>query len=182
MMATTQPFTTLRDRVLWHDGSVSFTPDSLFHALKVGPVRHVTEMTGDIIEYNNLMPTADAITVKTECGAVTPTWILPEEWQQLDVLDYVSEQHQKLIADQHIEGHEQFKRESRLAQELQVYQSKGLFDILRTVIYVINMLDKHNVVWGVGRGSSVSSYVLFVIGTHDVDSFEYNLDFSDFLN
>jgi DNA polymerase III alpha subunit len=37
-------------------------------------------------------------------------------------------------------------------------------------------------VWGIGRGSSVSSYVLYVLGVHDVDSYAYDLDIGDFLH
>jgi DNA polymerase III alpha subunit len=36
-------------------------------------------------------------------------------------------------------------------------------------------------VWGVGRGSSVASYVLFLIGVHRIDSMKYNLDYKEFL-
>ena len=34
--------------------------------------------------------------------------------------------------------------------------------------------------WGVGRGSSVSSYCLYLIGIHMVDSIKYNLDIQEF--
>jgi DNA polymerase III alpha subunit len=53
--------------------------------------------------------------------------------------------------------------------------------ILRAITYVINTLQDKNIVWGVGRGSSVSSYVLYILGVHDVDSVKYNLDIADFL-
>jgi DNA polymerase III alpha subunit len=42
-------------------------------------------------------------------------------------------------------------------------------------------MKERNIVWGVGRGSSVASYVLFLIGTHKVDSVKYELDFNEFL-
>jgi DNA polymerase III alpha subunit len=47
--------------------------------------------------------------------------------------------------------------------------------------YIIDLMRKNNIVWGVGRGSSVSSYVLFLMGVHKVDSMKYNLDIKDFL-
>lgn len=73
-------------------------------------------------------------------------------------------------------------RERRLVKELVKYEQFGFIDVLRTVIFIINKLSDHNVVWGVGRGSSVSSYVLYIIGVHDVDSFAYDLDIDDFLH
>ena len=64
---------------------------------------------------------------------------------------------------------------------MELYQKLGLIDILRTLIFVINTLIENNIVWGVGRGSSVSSYVLYLIGVHDVDSFQYGLNIEEFL-
>ena len=34
---------------------------------------------------------------------------------------------------------------------------------------------------GVGRGSSVASYILYLIGVHRIDSIKYNLDWKEFL-
>jgi len=42
-------------------------------------------------------------------------------------------------------------------------------------------MRKNNLVWGVGRGSSVSSYLLYLIGVHKVDSYKYRLDIKEFL-
>jgi DNA polymerase III alpha subunit len=47
--------------------------------------------------------------------------------------------------------------------------------------YVVDTLRANNVVWGVGRGSSVASYVLFIIGVHKIDSVKYDLDWREFL-
>jgi DNA polymerase III alpha subunit len=73
-------------------------------------------------------------------------------------------------------------RDIRLTQEIVRYQERGLFSVLKTIIYIINRLTAKGIVWGVGRGSSVSSYILFVIGAHDVDSYAYELDINDFLH
>jgi len=42
-------------------------------------------------------------------------------------------------------------------------------------------LRKNNIVWGVGRGSSVASYVLFLLGVHKIDSMYYELSVDEFL-
>jgi len=46
---------------------------------------------------------------------------------------------------------------------------------------MVDNLRKRNVVWGVGRGSSVSSYVLFCIGINRIDPLKFNLDVGEFL-
>jgi len=49
------------------------------------------------------------------------------------------------------------------------------------MIYIVDMMRKNNLVWGVGRGSSVASYVLYLIGIHKIDSLKYNLNIEEFL-
>jgi DNA polymerase III alpha subunit len=46
--------------------------------------------------------------------------------------------------------------------------------------YVVDTLRNNQVVWGVGRGSSVASYVLFIIGVHKIDSVKYKLPINEF--
>ena len=49
------------------------------------------------------------------------------------------------------------------------------------VIYIVDAFKKHNLVRGVGRGSSVASYVLYLLGAHKVDSHKYSLNIREFL-
>jgi DNA polymerase III alpha subunit len=65
--------------------------------------------------------------------------------------------------------------------ELAMYKASGLYPILQVLIYVVDPLRTHHFVWGVGRGSSVASYLLHLIGVHKVDSVKYNLDIKEFL-
>ena len=53
--------------------------------------------------------------------------------------------------------------------------------MLRYLIYLVDVMRENNVVWGVGRGSSVASYILYLIGIHKVDSVKHNLDYTEFL-
>jgi DNA polymerase III alpha subunit len=43
------------------------------------------------------------------------------------------------------------------------------------------VMTENHVIWGVGRGSSVASYVLYLLGVHRIDSMFYDLDVSEFL-
>ena len=96
-------------------------------------------------------------------------WRMPKEYKDMDIAEYVLGLCQQ--------DHEL----QRVAQELLLYQERDLFDLLRYLKYLVDTLRKNNVVWGVGRGSSVASYVLFLIGVHKIDSLYYNLDIEEFL-
>lgn len=173
------PNTILTDRVLWYDGISSFKAHDLINCINKYNVRFVDVLTPEIEQYNRLVTPENAIVIKDGCGEVSTEWNIPEPYKSLDVEEYLFEKHK------YIEEHDPQQttdRRSRLAMELKKYDQKNLFDALRAIIYVINTLNYHKIVWGVGRGSSVSSYVLYVIGVHDVDSFSYNLDIDDFLH
>ena len=69
----------------------------------------------------------------------------------------------------------------RVGQELLMYQERDLFDLLRYLKYLVDTLTANQMIWGVGRGSSVASYVLYLLGVHRIDSIYYDLDPSEFL-
>ena len=96
-------------------------------------------------------------------------WRMPLEYKQLDIAEYVL----GLCKEEH--------ELQRVGRELLLYQERNLFDLLRYLKYLVDTLRKNNVVWGVGRGSSVASYVLFLLGIHKIDSLYYNLDIDEFL-
>jgi DNA polymerase III alpha subunit len=96
-------------------------------------------------------------------------WHMPEEYQQLDVAAYVLG-----LCTNDVEL-------QRVGQELLLYQERNLFNLLRYMKYMVDTLRKNNIVWGVGRGSSVASYVLFLIGVHRINSIYYQLDIEEFL-
>jgi DNA polymerase III alpha subunit len=68
----------------------------------------------------------------------------------------------------------------RLLQEIELYRNHNLIPVLRAMKYVVDTLRSNNIVWGVGRGSSVASYVLFIIGVHKIDSVKYKLPINEF--
>lgn len=69
----------------------------------------------------------------------------------------------------------------RVDEELELFIQHGMFDLLFYLKYLVDTMRENKVVWGVGRGSSVASYVLYLIGIHKVDSIKYNLDIKEFL-
>jgi DNA polymerase III alpha subunit len=96
-------------------------------------------------------------------------WHIPDVYKNLDVpklvLDLCSTQEEK----------------QRVAEELLLYQERNLIDLLRYMKYLVDTLTANNIVWGVGRGSSVASFVLYLLGVHKINSLYYGLEISEFL-
>ena len=96
-------------------------------------------------------------------------WHMPDEYKQLDIAA-------------HILGLCESEAElQRCGAELLLYQERNLFDLLRYLKYLVDVMKKNNVIWGVGRGSSVASYALYKLGVHRINSMYYNLDVDEFL-
>lgn len=174
--------TELNGRTLWFDGHSTVLPSNIQQMLVEGitPSKlHTTEITPEIEQYNKFVPKSERIDVKRSCEDLVLEWNIPDEYKNLDIIRYMN----KCFTERcgHLSGDEYTMRVVRLGQELTLYKRLDLFDFLRTIIYVINTLSETNKIWGVGRGSSVSSFVLYLIGVHDVDSVAYDLDVSDFL-
>ena len=96
-------------------------------------------------------------------------WHMPLEYQQLDIAEYVLN---LCTCESQIQ---------RVGQELLLYQQKNLFNLLRYLKYLVDTMQKNDIIWGVGRGSSVASYVLYLLGVHKIDSLYYQLDPTEFL-
>ena len=71
-------------------------------------------------------------------------------------------------------------QKDRVSQELELYIKNGMYDTLHVMKYIVDTLRANDIVWGVGRGSSVASYVLYLIGVHKIDSIKYNLPIEEF--
>lgn len=73
------------------------------------------------------------------------------------------------------------KEKDRVSLELKLFLKHNMLDVLYFLKYLVDTMRSNKVVWGVGRGSCVSSYVLYLIGVHKIDSLKYNLDIAEFL-
>ena len=97
-------------------------------------------------------------------------WNMPDEYKTLDIEQWVWEQTPPWDPNH-----------TRVAEELEAYKARNMLDLLRWLKYFVDTCSKEDIVWGIGRGSSVASYVLYLIGVHKVDSIKYNLDWREFL-
>lgn len=96
-------------------------------------------------------------------------WNTPEPFKSLDVEEYIFSLSKTSDEDE------------RIAIELTMFNERNLYPLLRHIIFLVDFFRKNDILWGVGRGSSVNSYVLYLIGLHKVDSMRYQLDINDFL-
>ena len=107
---------------------------------------------------------------KQEFDATLQTeWFMPEEYQTLDVTAHL------------LEKCSTSEETDRVNIEMREFQSRDMDNVLRYMIYLVNFMRRHNLVWGVGRGSSVASFVLYLIGIHRINSIQYGLDFTEFM-
>jgi len=97
------------------------------------------------------------------------TWLMPDEYKDMDIARWVLAQ----CADQN--------ELQRCGQELLLFAERDCIELLKYLKYLVDVMRKHNIVWGVGRGSSVASFVLYLIGIHKIHSLRHNLDIAEFL-
>lgn len=99
----------------------------------------------------------------------TSNWYMPQEYKDMDIVDYIVG---LCKTDDEL---------CRVAEELLLFQERNLFDLLRFLKYMVDIFKINDVVYGIGRGSSTASYVLYLLGVHKVNSIVYDLDIREFL-
>jgi len=118
---------------------------------------------------------------KTFDGALQSEWFMPDEYKRLDVDDWCLRKLMKIKNATRADPILHTKDWDRTSQELTAFHERGMFPLLQYMIYLVDFMRENNIVWGVGRGSSVASYVLYLIGVHRIDSIKYDLDWREFL-
>ena len=96
-------------------------------------------------------------------------WHMPVEYLELDIAQHILD----LCKTE--------PELQRVGEELLLYQERDLFNLLRYLKYFVDTMRKNNVVWGLGRGSSTASYVLYLLGVHKINSLYYDLPIEEFL-
>ena len=120
------------------------------------------------IESIDVLPEID-LTVEEWHKQNQTTWHMPDEYRKLDIAEWVLS---KCINDSELQ---------RCGEELLEYAERDMLEMLCYLKYLIDTLTENSIVWGVGRGSSVSSFVLYKIGVHRINSLYYDLDFNEFM-
>ena len=122
------------------------------------------ENAPELIQYNKLDMTVEQFDNKMQSN-----WLMPEQYKTMDIAQYVLNQCQ---------GEAELQR---AGEELLLFQERDMFVLLRYLKYLVDTMRENNIVWGVGRGSSVASFVLFLLGIHRINSLYYDLSIDEFL-
>jgi DNA polymerase III alpha subunit len=127
---------------------------------------HILDNVPAFVRYDELVQQQSVEEWDHRCQA---NWYMPDQYKQLDIAEHVLS-----LCGSSAEL-------QRCGQELLLFQERNLFDLLRYLKYLTDVMRENRLIWGVGRGSSVASYVLFKLGVHRIDSLFYELDPAEFL-
>ena len=117
-----------------------------------------------LIHYAELQCSVDEFDSKSQ-----DNWYMPDEYKTFDIAKFVLD---CCKTDEELQ---------RVGEELIKFQERNMFPLLCYCKYLVDTMRKHNIVWGVGRGSSVASYVLFLLGIHRINSLHYDISIDEFL-
>lgn len=173
----------LKDKimVITEHGDCIFNEDDVIKHLYQNPNFDISKLyINDITKYNTALenlginlPYLNNIPsrghVKEFDTANISNWHMPESYTNLDVKQYLLD---KCNTEE---------ERDRVLIEYKLFEQKGFKKVLQFLIYFVDTLRANNVIWGVGRGSSVSSFCLFLIGVHKINPLLYNLDYREFL-
>jgi hypothetical protein len=101
--------------------------------------------------------------------ALQSDWFMPPEYKDFDVEKWCLD---KCTTQEQI---------GRVNAELDAFKERGMIPLLQWTKHFVDTCNSNGIVWGVGRGSSVASFVLYLLGVHQIDSVKYNLDWQEFL-
>lgn len=162
-------------------GRIIYSPDDVVKLLYSKPDLDLKKLLiTDIDQYNKsvdqLFSDLDKLSFVSDEGdpaqfhrANQQNWHMPDEYKHLDIAKWLLEQ---CKCDAELQ---------RVGEELLLYQERNLFELLKFLKYFVDTCRQNNLVLGVGRGSSVASFVLYLLGVHRVNSLYYDLDIREFL-
>jgi len=171
----------LDNRIVMDTGEVAFRYPYLERKARSGEDFHgfLALPSTEISLYNRRNPD-DKITILDDDGKwIGPPnesydWLIPKKYQNLDLVELSVQKMTEL-------GLTDGVYQQRLGYELDEMHRRGMFPFIRCVVYVVDKFKEKGIVWGVGRGSSCASLVLFVLGINRVDPVKYDIPIKEFL-
>jgi hypothetical protein len=119
------------------------------------------------VSYND-MAKALGLELIPEKPIFTEQFLMPDEYKNLDLIGYFSD---KVTTEEEM---------IRVAEEVDLFVASNNENLLKYLVYLGEVIKDNNIVTGVGRGSSVSVYLLYLIGIHKVDSLKHQLNYREF--
>jgi len=146
---------------------INNTSPGPFLVENINNIEQINELVGyeAFIDYSN----NTIQTIKEFDESNQSEWFMPTIYKEMDIAKYILD-----LCDNQAEL-------QRCGEELLMYQDRDLFNLLRYLVYLVDKMEAHNIIWGVGRGSSVASFVLYKLKIHRVNSMYYKLSIDEFL-
>jgi DNA polymerase III alpha subunit len=172
--------TNLGDRQLYYNGNTVVKPDTLYSIDLRGVAFDrifVKKTTADIDLFNKVSDKEIRTVKEVGCASeqFNTKWNIPKIYLQMDVIREI------MMRWELRELYPTQEKKQRILDEYVLFEEHDKMDLLKTLIYVVDMMTNHDQVWS-GRGSSVASYILYIIGVHDVNSVDYELDIEEFFH
>lgn len=174
-------FINLEDRIITDGGEVVFKYDFFVKKASSGEVfTNFKALDHPDIRKYNFRKGGNPIDIWHDDGEATGPdaasfqWLIPDEYSSLDLIARATDDLSSLNLTTP-------EYQDRLLYELTEMDKRGMFPFIRCVVYVVDVLRKNNIVWGVGRGSSCASLVLFVLGINKVDPVKYDIPVEEFI-
>lgn len=178
--------TELNDRTLRYDGvnivAPAQVPALLMYGIPPDQIK-VTVADEDVCMFNANVAAADRILVAgNEPISIPLRWVIPAKYLEIDLTEYVIAVYENCAKKLNYTSSELDHAENRIVAELAEIERRGMVEFVKTVIFIIDEFRKANVVWGVGRGSSCASYILFLLGLHLVDPVRFDIPMDEFFH
>lgn len=168
--------TELKDRILWFDGTSEVSPDEVPNlflcGLNISDIA-ISSENEDTLQFNSLSD--ELLTNKKENKTIEKAWNIPQEYVSLDIEQFAIQK----LKDKNIFNKKYIER---LNTELHQIKKRDLSNLFKSLIYLVDKLKEKEIVWGVGRGSSCASLILFLIGLHLVDPVFFNISETEFFH
>ena len=143
--------------------------DLIQGVLNHGPsILNYAETDADLVGYLDRINTERLDYPVPPKAVNSENWFIPESYKRIDIEKHCLD---LCVTEAEI---------ARVTRELELYNKHNMIMVLRSVKYIVDTLREKNIVWGVGRGSSVASYVLFLLGVHKIDSIKYDIPLDEF--
>lgn len=171
---------TLKDRVLWFDGTSQVDASSVPELLLLGapPSKIVVNSVNEDISRFNMLSDVIISAAKNDVDVLDFSWDIPQEFLELDLYAHVIEK----LADYSKAQSALDDYLKRIDVEFKQIIKYDMSNLFRTLVYVVYKFKNNNTIWGVGRGSSCASLVLFLIGIHKIDPVIFDIPMTEFFH
>lgn len=172
-------FSELKNRLLWYDGQSSMDIDDISKMILNGQsIDDVCclEYTQEVEMFNKL-PSCN-LQVKYDNNRINSDWNIPDKYKKINLREFLSDKidsHNLNKSSDYIN-----KSKMRVEYELRLIEDMNLIGLFQCILYLIDVFVEQKIVWGVGRGSSCASYILYLMDLHCVDSIEYAIPANEF--